>query len=57
MADLKETVATNVRRLRNAHGWTQEDLALDRVGLNARCLGQIGRAEASMGVTVLGDRI
>ncbi len=32
-------------------------LAPDRVGLNDRYLGQIERAEASMGVTVLGDRI
>jgi transcriptional regulator with XRE-family HTH domain len=53
MADLKETVATNVRRLRNARGWTQEDLA-DRVGLSARYVGQIERAQASMSVTVLG---
>jgi len=53
MADLKETVATSVRRLRTARGWTQEDLA-DRVGLSARYVGQIERAQASMSVTVLG---
>ena len=53
MADLKETVATNVRRLRNARGWTQEDLA-HCVGLSARYVGQIERAQASMSVTVLG---
>jgi transcriptional regulator with XRE-family HTH domain len=53
MADLKETVAANVRRLRNVRGWTQEDLA-DRVGLSARYVGQIERAQASMTVTVLG---
>ena len=53
MADLKETVATNVRRLRTLRGWTQEDLA-DRVGLSARYVGQIERAQASMSVTVLG---
>ena len=53
MADLKVTVATNVRRLRNAKGWTQEDLA-DRVGISARYVGQIERAQASMSVTVLG---
>jgi ribosome-binding protein aMBF1 (putative translation factor) len=57
MADVNETVATNFRRLRNACGWSQEDLAPDRVGLNARYLAQIERAEASMGVSVLGDRI
>lgn len=53
MADLKETVATNVRRLRNARGWTQEDLA-DRVGLSARYVGQIERSQTSMSITVLG---
>jgi transcriptional regulator with XRE-family HTH domain len=53
MADLKETVAANVRRFRNERGWTQEDLA-DRVGLSARYVGQIERARASMSVTVLG---
>jgi transcriptional regulator with XRE-family HTH domain len=53
MADLKETVATNVRRLRTARGWSQEDLA-DRAGLSARYVGQIERAQASMSVTVLG---
>ena len=53
MADLKDIVATNVRHLRNERGWTQEDLA-ERVGLSARYLGQIERAQASMSVTVLG---
>jgi transcriptional regulator with XRE-family HTH domain len=53
MADLKETVAANVRRFRNERGWTQEDLA-DRVGLSARYVGQIERAQASMTVSVLG---
>jgi transcriptional regulator with XRE-family HTH domain len=47
MADLKEIVAMNVRRQRNARGWTQEDLA-DRVGLSARYVGQIERSQASM---------
>jgi transcriptional regulator with XRE-family HTH domain len=53
MGDLKETVAINIRRLRNGKGWTQEDLA-DRVGLSVRYLGQVERAQASMSVTVLG---
>jgi transcriptional regulator with XRE-family HTH domain len=53
MADLKDIVAINVRRLRHDKGWTQEDLA-DRVGLSARYVGQIERAQASMTVTVLG---
>jgi transcriptional regulator with XRE-family HTH domain len=53
MADLKETLAINVRRLRQERGWTQEDLA-NRVGLSARYVGQIERAQASMTITVLG---
>ncbi|MGO9770722.1 MAG: helix-turn-helix domain-containing protein [Roseiarcus sp.] len=53
MADLKDTVATNVRRLRHANGWTQEELA-DRVGLSVRYVGQIERGQASMSITVLG---
>jgi transcriptional regulator with XRE-family HTH domain len=53
MADLKEIVAINVRRLRRDRGWTQEDLA-DRVGLSARYVGQVERAQASMTITVLG---
>jgi transcriptional regulator with XRE-family HTH domain len=53
MADLKEIVAINVRRLRHDRGWTQEDLA-DQVGLSARYVGQIERAQASMTITVLG---
>ena len=53
MADLKDIVAINVRRLRREKGWTQEDLA-ERVRLSVRYLGQIERAQASMSVTVLG---
>ena len=53
MADLKEIVAINVRRLRYDRGWTQEDLA-DRVGLSERYVGQVERAQASMTITVLG---
>ncbi len=53
MADLKDTVAINVRRLRHAKGWTQEDFA-DRVGLSVRYVGQVERGQASVSVTVLG---
>jgi len=51
--DLKDVVAANVRRTRNAKGMTQEDLA-DRVGLSARYIGSVERAAASPTVTVLG---
>ena len=54
MADLKDVVALNLRRLRQANGWTQEELA-DRVGLSVRYVGQVERGQASMSVTVLGQ--
>jgi len=53
MADLKNLVAINLRRLRHTKGWTQEELA-DRVGLSARYVGQCERGQASMSITVLG---
>lgn len=53
MVDLREIVAINVRRLRHDRGWTQEDFA-DRVGLSARYVGQVERAQASMTITVFG---
>jgi predicted transcriptional regulator len=52
--DLKEAVATNLRRARHARRLTQEELA-DRAGLSARYLGSIKRAAVSASVTVLGD--
>jgi transcriptional regulator with XRE-family HTH domain len=51
--DLKKTMATNVRRTRQAKDMTQEELA-DRAGLSARYLGSIERAAVSASVTVLG---
>ena len=54
MADLKDLVARNLLRLRQAKGWTQEELA-DRVGLSVRYVGQVERGQASMSVTVLGQ--
>lgn len=53
MGDLKDVVATNLRRLRRANGWTQEELA-GRAGLSVRYVGQVERGQASMSVTVLG---
>ena len=44
--DLKKTMATNVRRTRQARKITQEELA-DRAGLSARYLGSIERATVS----------
>ena len=53
MADLKDVVALNFRRLRQARGWTQEELA-DQVRLSVRYVGQVERGQASMSVSVLG---
>jgi transcriptional regulator with XRE-family HTH domain len=52
--DLKEAMATNVRRARHARDLTQEELA-DRAGLSTRYLGSIERAAVSASVTVLGQ--
>ncbi|HUZ31245.1 MAG TPA: helix-turn-helix transcriptional regulator [Xanthobacteraceae bacterium] len=51
--DLKEAMATNVRRARHARKLTQEELA-DRARLSVRYLGSIERAAVSASVTVLG---
>jgi transcriptional regulator with XRE-family HTH domain len=53
MADLKDTLALNVRRFRQARGWSQEELA-GRVGLSARYIGSVERGQAAASVTVLG---
>jgi len=53
MDDLREILAANLRKLRNARRWTQEELA-DRVGLSARYIGQLEREKASASITVLG---
>jgi transcriptional regulator with XRE-family HTH domain len=51
--DLKETMATNLRRVRHERKLTQEELA-DRAGLSSRYLGSVERAAVSASVTVLG---
>jgi DNA-binding XRE family transcriptional regulator len=52
--DLKEAMATNLRRERHAREMTQEELA-DRAGLSSRYLGSIERGAVSASVTVLGQ--
>jgi transcriptional regulator with XRE-family HTH domain len=52
--DLKEAMATNLRRERHARNLTQEDLA-DRADVSSRYLGSIERAAVSASVTVLGQ--
>lgn len=51
--DLKDVMATNLRKLRHARGLTQEEVA-ERAGLSARYVGAMERADVSASVTVLG---
>jgi len=51
--DLKDVLATNLRRLRHERELTQEDVA-ERTGLSSRYVGSIERAKVSPSVTVLG---
>lgn len=50
--DLKEVLATNLRRLRHERELTQEDVA-ELTGLSSRYVGSIERARVSASVTVL----
>lgn len=52
--DLKEVMATNLRRARHDKKLTQEELA-DRAGLSMRYIGAIERGDVSASVTVLGQ--
>ncbi len=52
--DLKDVMATNLRRARHTSKMTQEELA-DRAGLSSRYLGSVERARVSASVTVLGQ--
>jgi transcriptional regulator with XRE-family HTH domain len=51
--DLKEVMATNLRRLRHEKGLTQEGLA-EAAGISVRYVGAIERAKVAASVTVLG---
>jgi len=51
--DLKNVLATNLRRLRHERELTQEEIA-DLTGLSSRYIGSIERARVSASVTVLG---
>jgi transcriptional regulator with XRE-family HTH domain len=52
--DLKEVMATNLRRLRHEKGLTQEGLA-EAAGISVRYVGAIERAKVAASVTVLGQ--
>lgn len=51
--DLKDVLATNLRRLRNESGRTQEEMA-HHLGISFRYLGSIERGRVSPSVTMLG---
>jgi len=51
--DLKEVMATNLRRARHDRKLTQEELA-EKSGLSSRYIGAIERGAVSASVSVLG---
>jgi len=51
--DLKDVLATNLRRVRNERGKTQEEMA-HILGISSRYLGSIERARVSPSVSLLG---
>lgn len=51
--ELRDVLAVNLRRVRQASGMTQEELA-DQTGLSSRYIGSIERARVSASVSVLG---
>lgn len=52
--DLKEILSTNLRRIRNETGRTQEEMA-HLLGISSRYLGSIERTKVSPSVTLLGN--
>ena len=53
MEDMRDTVARNLRRLRNAKGWTQEELA-HRAKVDRSYISQLETGVYSASVTMLG---
>lgn len=51
--DLKDILSTNLRRIRNEMGCTQEEMA-HILGISSRYLGSIERTKVSPSVTLLG---
>ncbi len=51
--DLKEILSTNLRKVRNETGRTQEEMA-HLLGISSRYLGSIERNKVSPSVTLLG---
>jgi transcriptional regulator with XRE-family HTH domain len=53
MDDMRDIVARNLRRLRNAKGWTQEELAF-RAKVDRSYVSQLETGAYSASVTMLG---
>ncbi|HEY8264856.1 MAG TPA: helix-turn-helix transcriptional regulator [Methyloceanibacter sp.] len=51
--EIEEVIAANVRRLRHAKKWTQEELA-EKARLSSRYVGAIERANVSARVNIVG---
>ena len=51
--DLRETFATNLRRLRNAKGWSQDELALE-AKISRSYLSQIEKGVYHVSIKVIG---
>jgi transcriptional regulator with XRE-family HTH domain len=51
--DLKDVLSTNLRKIRNETGRTQEEMA-HVLGISLRYLGSIERSKVSPSVTLLG---
>lgn len=51
--DLRETFATNLRRLRNAKGWSQDDLAYE-AKISRSYLSQLEKGVYNVSILVIG---
>ncbi|MGY4285557.1 transcriptional regulator with XRE-family HTH domain [Bradyrhizobium sp. LM2.7] len=51
--DLRETFATNLRRLRNARGWSQDELALE-AEISRSYLSQLEKGVYYVSIKVIG---
>ncbi|WP_439405938.1 helix-turn-helix domain-containing protein [Bradyrhizobium sp. DASA03076] len=51
--DLRETFATNLRRLRNAKGWSQDELALE-AEISRSYLSQLEKGVYYVSIKVIG---
>ena len=51
--DLRETFATNLRRLRNAKGWSQDDLALE-ADISRSYLSQLEKGVYYVSIKIIG---